>query len=69
MVQIHDEKRSIQMTILHIYKQTNKQTNKQKQKTAQTRAVITNNGNKNSKYRPESDTVSEKRQQQCEPFK
>ena len=47
MVQIHDEQRSIQMTILHrdIHKNT-----------AQTSTVITNNGSKNSKCKPESDT-------------
>ena len=47
MVQIHDEQRSIQMTISHrdIHKNT-----------AQTSTVITNNGSKNSKCRPESDT-------------
>ena len=49
MVQIHDEQRSIQMTMLHrdidIYTKT----------TAQTSTVITNNGSKNSKCRPESD--------------
>ena len=63
MVQIHGEQRSIQMTILHsvyvcvyidIYL---KNKNKQKTKnTAQTSTVITNNGSKNSKCRPESDT-------------
>ena len=60
MFQIHDEQRSIQMTILHrdIHKNT-----------AQASTVITNNSSKNSKCRPESDTISEKRQQQCEPFK
>ena len=49
MVQIHDEQRSIQITILHrdIYIHT---------KTAQRNTVITNNGSKNSKCRPESDT-------------
>ena len=48
MVQIHDEQRSIQMTMLHrdIYIYT---------KTAQTSTMITNNGSKNSKCRPESD--------------
>ena len=62
MVQIHDEQLSIQITTLHrdIYIHKN---------TAQTSTVITNNGSKNSKCRPESDTISEKRQQQCEPFK
>ena len=47
MVQIHDEQGSIQMTILHrdIHKNT-----------AQTSTAITNNGSKNSKCRPESDT-------------
>ena len=49
MVQIHDEQRSIQMTmlhrdIIHIHKNT-----------AQTSTVITNNGSMNSKRRPESD--------------
>ena len=50
MVQIHDEQRSIQMTILHrdIYIYT--------KNTAHTSTVITNNGSKNSKCRPESDT-------------
>ena len=47
MVQIHDEQRSIQMTMLHIYIYKN---------TGQTSTVITNNGSKNSKCRPESDT-------------
>ena len=47
MVQIHDEQRSIQMRILH--RDTHKNT-------AQTSTVITNNGNKNSKCRPTSDT-------------
>ena len=47
MVQIHDEQRSSQMTILHRDIHTN---------TAQTSTVITNNGSKNSKCRPESDT-------------
>ena len=50
MVEIHDEQRSIQMTMLHrdIYIYT--------KNTAQTSTVITNNGSKNSKCRPESDT-------------
>ena len=60
MVQIHDEQRSIQMTI------SNRNTHKN---TAQTITVIINNESKNSKYRPKSDTINEKRQQQCEPFK
>ena len=51
MVQIHDEQRSIQMTILHIYIYTHTHKN-----TAQTSTVNTNNGSKNSKCRPESDT-------------
>ena len=48
MVQIHDEQRSIQMTMLHrdIYIHKN---------TSQTSTVITNNGSKNSKCKPESD--------------
>ena len=48
MVQIHDEQRSIQMTMLHIYIYIYKNT-------AQTSTVVTNNGSKNSKCRPESD--------------
>ena len=51
MVQIQDEQRSIQMTILHIYSYIYTHKN-----TAQTSTVITNNGSKNSKCRPESDT-------------
>ena len=51
MVQIH-EQRSIQMTMLHrdiyIYIYIHKNT-------AQTSTVITNNGSKNSKCKPESD--------------
>ena len=47
MVQIHDEQRSIQMTISH--RDTHKDT-------TQTSIVIINNGSKNSKCRPESDT-------------
>ena len=39
------------MTILHIYTHTHTHTH-----TAQTSTVITNNGSKNSKCRPESDT-------------
>ena len=47
MVQIHDEQRSIQMTIADrdVHKNT-----------AQTSTVIINNGGKNSKCRPKSDT-------------
>ena len=44
MVQIHDEQRSIQMTA-YVHKNS-----------AQASNVITNNGSKNSKCRPESDT-------------
>ena len=47
MVQIHDEQRSIQMTISQRDMHKN---------TAQTSTVITNNGSKNSKCRPESHT-------------
>ena len=47
MVQIHDEQRSIQMTISHRDAHKN---------TAQTSTVIINNGSKNSKCRPKSDT-------------
>ena len=54
MVQIHDEQRNIQMTILHTHTHTHKQ--QQQHNTAQTSTVITNNGTKNSKCRPESDT-------------
>ena len=53
---VHDEQRSIQMTILHRY--INIQEN-----TAQTSTLIINNGSKNSKRRPESHTINEKRQQ------
>ena len=49
MVQIHDEQRSIQMTMLHRDTYIHKNT-------AQTSTVITNNGSKNSKCWPESDT-------------
>ena len=47
MVQIHDEQRSIQMTISHRDTHIN---------TAQTSTVAINNGSKNSKCRPKSDT-------------
>ena len=47
MVQIHDEQRSIQITISH--RNTHKNT-------AQKITVIINNENKNSKCRPKSDT-------------
>ena len=47
MVQIHDEQRSIQMTILHRDTHRN---------TVQTSTVIINNGSKHSKRRPKSDT-------------
>ena len=47
MVQIHDEQQSIQMTISH--RDTHKNT-------AQTSTVIINNGSKNSKCWPKSDT-------------
>ena len=60
MVQIHDEQRSIQMTILHRDAHRN---------TGQTSTVIIDNGSKDSKSKPKSDTIIEKRQQQCEPFK
>ena len=60
MVQIHDEQRSIQMTVSH--RDTHKNT-------VQISTVIINNGSKSSKCRPKSDTISEKRQQRCEPFK
>ena len=52
MVQIHDEQRSIQMTGSH--RDTHKNT-------AQTSTVIINNGSKNSKCRPKSDTHKMKR--------
>ena len=48
------------MTILHRDAHIN---------TVQTSTVIIDNGSKDSKSKPKSDTVSEKRQQQCEPFK
>ena len=57
MVQIHDEQRSIQMTLHRHYLSIHK-------KTAQTSTEITNNGSKNSKF-----LLSEKRQQQCQLFK
>ena len=47
MVQIYDEQRNSQMTILHGDTVIN---------TAQTSTVIINNGSKNSKCRPKSDT-------------
>ena len=47
VVQIHDEEQSIQITILH--RDTHKNT-------VQTSTVIINNGSKNSKCRPKSDT-------------
>ena len=49
MVQIHDEQRSFHMTMLHRDIHIHKNT-------AQTSTVIINNGSKNSKCRPESDT-------------
>ena len=48
MVQIHDEQRSIQMTMLHRDIHIHKNT-------GQTSVVITNNGSKNSKCKPESE--------------
>ena len=47
MAQIHDEQRSIQMTVSHRDTHEN---------TAQTNTVIINNASKNSKCRPKSDT-------------
>ena len=47
MFQIHTEQRSIQLTVSHRNTHT---------KTAQTSTVIINNGSRNSKCRPESDT-------------
>ena len=44
---LHDEQQSIQMTILHRNTHEN---------TVQTSTVIINNGSKNSKCRPKSDT-------------
>ena len=51
MVQIHDEQRSIQMTISH--RDTHKNT-------AQKSTVITNNGSKNIKCRPKSDKQTDR---------
>ena len=47
MVQIHEGQQSIQMTISHRDMHIN---------TAQTSTMIINNGSRNSKYRPISDT-------------
>ena len=47
LVQIHDEQRSIQMTVSHGNTHI---------KTAQTSTVIIDNESKNSKCRPKSDT-------------
>ena len=47
MVQIHEEQRSVQMTISHRDTHIN---------TAQTSTMIINNGSRNSKYRPISGT-------------
>ena len=55
IVQIHDEQRSIQMTILHRYINIH-------ENTAQTSTLIINNGSKNSMCRPESHTINEKQQ-------
>ena len=52
MVHIHDEQQSIQMTILR--RDTHKNT-------VQTSTVSINNGSKNSKCRPKSDTQSVRR--------
>ena len=54
MVQIHDEQLSNQMTILR--RGTHKNT-------SQTSTLIINNGSKNSKCRPKSDTHKEKREE------